>query len=107
MKKLFLIVIAIISFQVSAGTQLAKQRITEVANGWSETNLYITTDQPLTAEGCSETDLRYVLQQGHAQYDLVSSMLLSALHSRAQVRLYVSGCAGNLMVLKSIKIMMD
>ena len=107
MKKIFLVIIACISFHANAGTYLAKQRVTEVANGWAETNLYITTDLPLSAEGCSETDFRYVLKQSHAQYDLVASMLLSAMHSRAQVRFYVSGCAGNLMLLKSVKVVMD
>ena len=41
----------------------------------------------------------------HPQFELVSSLLLSALHAQSNVRLYVNGCgANNLMKITSVKI---
>ena len=103
MKKLLLILL-VIPMSSFSGTHLAEQKITDMANGWSGPNLYISTDRQLRAEGCGD-DPRIVLEESHSQYELLASMLLSALHAQSDVRLYVDGCGvGNFMRLKSVKI---
>lgn len=104
--KRFLSTLTLILFSISCigGTNLATQKITELANGWNSSNLYISTDKQLTAENCS-VDTRIVLEESHPQFDLLSSMLLSAIHAKSDVRLYVDGCGtNNFMRLISVKI---
>jgi len=104
MKKLLLVLFAL-SLNVNAATFLQKQKVVALANGWSSKHLYITTDNASVQEGCSETDVRYILDSNHEQFDLLSSLLLSAFHSEADVRLYIVGCGpSNLMNIQSVKI---
>jgi len=103
MKKIALI-LTMFSVPCFAGTNLATQKITEIANGWSGSNLYINTDKQLTAENCS-ADPRIVLEESHPQYELLASMLISAIHAKSDVRLYVDGCGvNNFMKLMLVKI---
>ena len=88
-----------------AGTHLLPQKVIGLANGWNGSHFYVNTDQQLSTDECSDTDKRAVLEDDHPQFELVSSLLLSALHAQSNVRLYVNGCgANNLMKITSVKI---
>ena len=45
-----------------------------------------------------------MLASSHPQFDLLSSMLLSAFHAKSSVRFYVDGCAGSYMNLVAVSI---
>ena len=106
MKNYILIFTLIFATSVDAGTLLSAQKVTGLANGWGGTNLYITTDKNLEAESCSATDKRVVLEDAHPQFDIITSILLSALHTKSDVRLYISGCgSNNFMKLMSVQIL--
>jgi hypothetical protein len=105
MKKIVISMLLLLPLSCLAGTYLESQKITGLANGWGSKNLYINTDKNLTAENCHLTDKRVVLAIGHDQFDLLASMLLSAIHAQSDVRLYVDGCGpNNFMKLISVKI---
>jgi hypothetical protein len=105
LKKIITLILMMASLNANAGTPLNAQKIISLANGWNGVNLYIATDLSLTAEDCNSSDKRYVLESSHPQFELLSSMLLSALHAKSRVQLYVEGCgSSNLMKVMSVKI---
>ena len=90
---------------VFAGTELVAQQITVVASGWNNNDLYVTTDLKLSAENCSTSDQRMVLEETNVKFDMLVSMILTAQMSKSNVAFYINGCTStNLMRLQAIKI---
>ncbi|MCU7829559.1 MAG: hypothetical protein KZQ85_10875 [Candidatus Thiodiazotropha sp. (ex Myrtea sp. 'scaly one' KF741663)] len=105
MKYTFILLAIALTQSVYAGTQLGEQKINSLANGWSGSHLYIATDKSLYAENCSVTDRRIILEDNHHQFNTLTSMLLSALHAKSNVLLYIDGCGvNNYMKLMSVKV---
>ena len=85
-----------------SGTQLAPQTITSIGMGWGAEGIYVNTAEGLSAEGCVNNVAR--MPNDHVWLEENLSVLLSAFHAQAKVRLYVDGCVGNNMRLQAVSV---
>jgi hypothetical protein len=102
MKTIFAMALLLFSMSAIAGTQLAPQTIKKIGMGWEAEGIYITTNENLIAEGCTSNQAR--MPSDHSMLKENLSVLVSAFHSNAKVRLYVDGCIGAQMYLKAVSL---
>lgn len=106
MKQLYTSLLCLLSTVCFSGTSVPPQKIVDMGTGWNGQDLYITTENREIVEGCNTEDARYVLPDAHPKADYISSMILTAFHSKKDIAIYVDGCHGSreFMKIQALKI---
>jgi len=87
----------------NSGTEIGPQTIKQISTGWGAEGVYVWTNENIIEEGCQSGVAR--LDPDHPLKTEIVSIMLSAFHSGARVKLYVDGCAGSQMRLKAVGIL--
>ena len=102
-KTLFVISNFLIALGTNAGHQYYDLQIKEISNGWAGEGVYVTVQGTIEVkESCSSQ--KFHMSADTPMFDQNYSMLLASYVSGKKVGLYVSGCSGNNMSLRAVRL---
>lgn len=81
------------------------QAITALSTGWSGEGLYVDTQGTLPAGANCGDGNRFIIDPAAPMEKEMVSLLLVALQNKMPATLYVDGCSGGVMKLKSVSIL--
>lgn len=84
---------------------ISGQAITALSTGWSGEGFYVDTQGALPAGANCGDGNRFIIDPAAPMQKEMVSLLLVALQNKVPATLYVDGCSGGVMKLKSVSIL--
>lgn len=83
---------------------VADHVITTITTGWGAEGIYVATQGTLPAGADCGAGNTFMMEVGHPLQKEILALLMSTLQSDGKVNIFVDGCVGNAMKLKSVTV---
>ncbi|WP_369941444.1 hypothetical protein [Xanthomonas medicagonis] len=98
------IMLAVCGPVYAAPYSIGGQTISILSTGWTGEGFFVDTQGTLPAGANCGDGNRFLIEPGVLMQKEMVSLLLMAMQNRMQATLYVDGCSGGVMKLKSVSI---
>ncbi|SOT98328.1 hypothetical protein [Xanthomonas arboricola] len=105
MKKILFFLLMLVSVDsFAAAYTIGGNTIKSLATGWVGEGFFVDTEGPLPSGANCGAGNRFLIQPTTPMQKEMVSLLLVALQNKSPILLYVDGCEGGVMKLKSVTI---
>ncbi|MBV6785822.1 hypothetical protein KWH02_11575 [Xanthomonas campestris pv. uppalii] len=104
MKYILLALTLVSANSFAAAYTVGGNTIKSLATGWVGEGFFVDTEGPLPSGANCGAGNRFLIQPTTPMQKEMVSLLLVALQNKSPIFLYVDGCEGNIMKLKSVTI---